>query len=287
MIAHKEECVRSILDEALRLADLGLAIHWLRAPTGGMEDGRGKAPIHKGWQHLPHQSPAQLETTYRAGLNVGLHTGRVVGAAFRIIVVDCDSPEAARYCARKLPMPPVRSRTASGFHLFYRHPGGALEIPNRAHIDGVKLDLRGDGGNIVLPPSVHPSGFVYEARGDWTAKGFAALPVFDPTWFPRPAETPREAIRLARTPTITEARRVLAKMQPSISGQGGDKCLWSAALTLATRFSLSENEIESLLLTDFNPRCDPPWPEARIRYKAAQAVRARAAHAARTGGDRC
>lgn len=276
----------AILAQALRLADLGLAVHWLRAPTGGNEDGRGKAPIHKGWQHLPQQSPAQLEKTYRAGLNVGLHTGRVVGASLGLIVVDCDSPEAARYCARKLPLPPVRSRTASGFHLFYRHPGGALEIPNRAHIDGVKLDLRGDGGNIVLPPSVHPSGFVYEARGDWSAQGFAELPMFDPAWFPRPAEMPREAIRLARTPTITEARRVLAKMQASIAGQGGDKCLWSAALTLATRFRLSEGEIADLLLADFNPRCDPPWPEPRIRYKAAQAVRSRAAIQARAEGGR-
>lgn len=276
----------AVLTEAMRLAALGLAVHWLRAPRGGSEDGRGKAPIRKGWRHLPHQTPAQLERTYRPGLNVGLHTGRVLGAAIGIIVVDCDSPEAARYCARKLPLPPMRSRTASGFHLFYRHPGGSLDIPNRAHIDGVKLDLRGDGGNIVLPPSVHPSGFVYEARGEWTADAFARLPVFDPAWFPRPPETPSEAMRLAHTPTMTEARRVLAKMQPSISGQGGDKCLWSAALTLATRFGLAEDEIAALLLTDFNPRCDPPWPEARIRYKASQAVRSRAAKAPRVGGSR-
>ena len=274
----------AILERALYLADLGLAVHWLRRPTGGEELGRGKAPIQKSWQSLPWRSPAQLRATYRPGFNVGLHTGRVAGARYSLIGVDCDSLEAVKLAAKKLPLPPVRTRTASGFHLFYRHPGGALDIPNRAHIDGVKLDLRGDGGNLVLPPSVHPSGFVYEARGDWTADGFARLPVFDPRWFPRPPETPREAIRLARTPTITEARRALAKMQPSIDGQGGDKCLWSAALTLAVRFQLSETEIADLLLADFNPRCLPPWPEPRIRYKAGQAVRSRAAVQARAAG---
>ena len=271
----------TILDEALRLSALGLAVHWLRRPTGGKEIGRGKAPVQEAWQSIPKQSPAQLRASYRPGYNLGLHTGRVVGAQLGIIVIDCDSMEAARRCARKIPVPPVRARTARGFHLYYRYPPSALHIPNRAHIDGIAIDLRADGGNIVLPPSVHPSGFVYGARGLWTAEGFASLPEFDPTWFPRPIEEPREAIRLARTPTITEARRVLAKMQPSITGQGGDKCLWSAALTLASRFGLSEEDIASLLLTDFNPRCAPPWPEARIRYKAAQAVRSRAAQVAR------
>lgn len=273
-----------ILTEALRLADMGLAVHWLRGPTGGAELGRGKSPIHKGWQHLPKQSAAQLAAAYRPGLNLGLHTGRVVGAAPWLVVIDCDTIEASRYCADHLPLSPVRTRSASGFHLFYRHPGGLVDVPNRVKVRGAAVDIRGDGGNLVLPPSVHPSGFVYEARGDWTAAGFAKLPVFDPSWFPRPLETPREAIRLARTPTIDQARRVLAKMQPSIAGQGGDKCLWSAALTLAVRFGLGEADIAALLLSDFNPRCSPPWPEQRVLYKARQAVKSRAAVSARSEG---
>ena len=270
-----------ILEQALFLSGLGLAVHWLRPPTGGEEMGRGKAPILKGWQSQPKLTPSQLRDSYRPGYNVGLHTGRVVGARFCVICVDCDSMEAIEICGCRLPKTLVMTGTAQGLHLFYRHPAAAVHIPNRAHIEGIKIDLRGDGGNIVLPPSMHSCGYVYQALGQWTAEGFAALPVFDPAWFPRPPETPREAIRLARTPTITEARRTLARMRPSVAGQGGDKCLWSAALTLASRFGLGEDDITALLLTDFNPRCDPPWPEARVRYKAAQAVRSRAAQAAR------
>lgn len=278
----------TILDEALRLSALGLAVHWLRRPTGGKEIGRGKAPVQEAWQSIPRQSPAQLRASYRPGYNLGLHTGRVVGAQVGIIVVDCDSMEAARLCARKLPTCPVRTRTARGFHLFYRYPPTALHIPNRAHIDGIAIDLRADGGNIVLPPSVHPRGFVYEQRGLWTAEGFATLPVFDPSWFPRPVETPREAIRLARTPTITQARHALARMRPSVAGDdGGEPRLWTAALMLAVRFLLGEDDIAALLLSDFNPRCEKPWPEARVRYKAAQAFRSHRAVAARTGGARC
>lgn len=271
----------AILTEALRLAELGLAVHWLRPPTGGEEDGRGKAPVRKGWQGLPAQRPAALLAQYRRGFNLGLHCGRVQGARFHLIAVDCDSVEAIKLCVRILPLTPVRTRSRQGFHLFYRYPAGVVRLGNRVRINGVKVDLRGDGGNLVLPPSVHPSGFVYQRRGDWTAAGFESLPVFDPAWFPQPAPTPAPSCRIATTPTISQARAALAKMRASVAGQGGDSCLFVAALTLAVRYRLDEGAVADLLLSDFNPRCEPPWPETRVRYKAAQAMRSRAAQAAR------
>lgn len=272
-----------ILAQALFLSRMGIAVHWLRPPEGGDPEGRGKAPIQKGWQGIPYQSPAQLERTYKAGFNLGLRTGRVMGAKLCLIGVDCDSIEATRLCARKLPLPGVRTRTRQGFHLLYRHPGGAIALGNRVKVDGVAIDLRADLGNLVLPPSVHPEGHVYEARGDWSETGFASLPLFDPSWFPPPPPPPPTRATSARTPTISEARLALAKLRPSVSGgDGGEPRLWTAALTLATRFGLGEDDIVALLHSDFNPRCEKPWSERVLRHKAREAMKSRAACAARS-----
>jgi hypothetical protein len=63
-------------------------------------------------------------------------------------------------------MPPTRCvRTGSGgWHLYYRHPGGALAAKLHGH-DGI--DLKADGGYVVAPPSVHPdTGKAYQRIGD-------------------------------------------------------------------------------------------------------------------------
>ena len=70
---------------------------------------------------------------------------------------------------------------------------------------------------------------------------------------------------------FARARSYLAKMQPSVAGAGGDDQLFSAAIALVRGFRLSEPEAMELLRTEFNPRCQPPWPDARLLYKIKQA----------------
>lgn len=72
-----------ILKEAKRLHDLGFAIHWLHA--------RSKRPVESGWTSGPRKTWAELQASYREGLNIGVRLGRAsnIGGKF-LAVVDID-----------------------------------------------------------------------------------------------------------------------------------------------------------------------------------------------------
>ena len=63
------------------------------------------------------------------------------------------------------------------------------------------------------------------------------------------------------------AAKYLAKLPASISGSGGHAALWSAALSLVRGFRIPPERALSMLRTDFNPRCQPPWTERELRHK--------------------
>ena len=275
-----------MLDEAIRLARLGLAVHFLRPPTGGDEKGRGKAPISKSWQRRAAMTEAELRREYRPGCNLGLHCGAVEGASVQVVALDCDGFAAIDFLRGRGVLPtPVKTKTRKGFHLLYRHPG--VFVPTRLKVDGQPVDLiadsRAGGMNLVLPPSVHPCGFVYRTIGTkWTGEQLADMPKFDPAWFPEKpaAESARTVERSSIPPAwkLTErtmkcAEASLDKMQPAIQGQFGSRSTLVAALMLARRFQLDEDKIFDLLLRSYNPRCVPPWSERELRQTARDAVR--------------
>lgn len=272
-----------MLDEALRLSELGLAVHFLRSPQGGDEKGRGKAPIHAGWQKRGALTESELRHEYRTGCNLGLHCGHVVGAAVPIVAIDCDGWGAVDYLRLRGILPtPVKTRTRKGFHLIYRHPG--VPVATRLKVDGQPVDILADGrtggSNLVCPPSVHPSGAVYKAvGGPWTAQQLADMPTFDPSWFPStPAvlsdRKPLRSVFPERSErTLTCAEQSLLRMHPAIQGQCGGRATIVAALMLARRFQLDEDQIFDLLSRSYNPRCVPPWSERELRQKARDAVR--------------
>jgi hypothetical protein len=55
----------------------------------------------------------------------------------------------------------LASRTAAGYHLFFRYPEKAI-IRNSAGRLASGIDVRGEGGYALLPSSIHPSGHRYE-----------------------------------------------------------------------------------------------------------------------------
>jgi hypothetical protein len=137
--------------------------------------------------------------------NVGVVTGATAG----LVVLDVDGAigEAAldeleaRHGALGRP---ARSRTGSGYHLLYRHPGGRL--PNSASKLGPGLDVRGDGGFVVAPPSLHASGHHYR----WCEA-------------PAPGELPGWLLGLLRPPPRA---RVVPRVRPA----GGRSAYSAAAL---------------------------------------------------------
>lgn len=72
-------------------------------------------------------------------------------------------------------------------------------------------------------------------------------------------------------PTVFErAAAYLAKMDPSISGQRGHDKLFYVACRMVHGFDLSIDQACVLILSDYNPRCVPPWTAEEIRYKCEQ-----------------
>lgn len=74
------------------------------------------------------------------------------------------------------------------------------------------------------------------------------------------------------TPIAERAAKYLAKMEPSVSGQGGHNRCFQAACVLVMGFSMTESEALSLLRHEFNPRCTPPWSEAELLHKVRSAA---------------
>ena len=159
------------------------------------------------------------------------------------------------------------------------------------------IDVRGRGGQVVLPGAIHPSGFVYRQAQPWTED--MALPTFNPAWFEgvkwqRPAlsllDSGMSPVALlaarqrekwlteARENTtgdekIRRARAYLATIEGALGGAGGHDKLFYAACRLVKGFMLGADEALTLLLSDYNSRCQPEWSYEEIAHKVDDAVK--------------
>ena len=78
-----------------------------------------------------------------------------------------------------------------------------------------------------------------------------------------------------RMSIVERASRYVSKMDASISGSHGHDALWSATLALVKGFSLYTAEAGEILLSEFNPRCQPPWSKREIEHKLDNALKAK------------
>jgi len=137
------------------------------------------------------------------------------------------------------------------------------------------IDIRGDGYYIMLSPSVHPNGKEYEWERDMGPGevDLAPFPSFlcpeerkkPLAWERKAADAPqRRQIDVGRAVVLERARAYLASCEPAVQGQGGhDKLLW-ASRAMVEGFGLSDSEALSLLWSDYNPTCFPPWDHSNV-----------------------
>jgi hypothetical protein len=69
------------------------------------------------------------------------------------------------------------------------------------------------------------------------------------------------------------AIRYLEKIEPAISGQNGHNRAFRAACQIGPGFDLPPETAYQLLLTHYNPRCEPPWSARELHHKATDAFR--------------
>jgi hypothetical protein len=190
------------------------------------------------------------------------------------VAVDCDSDEALAWATLNLPYTDWQTETASGWHLFYRHPG--TPIGNRARLTTnagrLALDVRGDGGYVIAPGSIHESGAEYREAGDWDAP-HDSLPIFEPAWATVPVrEAPRRQVtHRSSAPVRERARRYLEAIPRPVIGGGSDAATLYAACRLVRGFGLDPAEAEALLWDWAGGR--PGWTRGWVARKVDHALR--------------
>ena len=262
------------LQRALSLRSRDLSVIPVPLPRPGVPAGTpgdGKVPAIA-WRPYQTRRPTEAEILDWFGAqrsNIAVITGAISG----VVVIDADSPEALRWCVRRLPYTPWQTETVRGFHLWYRHPG--VPVPNRAYLQTehgrLAIDVRGDGGYVIVPGSLHASGVAYREAGDWTVPR-AQLPRFCPDWLERPPRTPLGP----RTPRLTgasldRARRYLGAIPRPEIGAGSDHATLYAACRLVRGFELRAADAEALLWEWAGSR--PGWTRAWVAEKVAHAER--------------
>lgn len=165
---------------ALKLREMGFAIHWL-VP-------REKRPVDCGWVDAPVASIKQLEASYRKGYNVGFRPGKFsVVEGKEVIVLDIDVRGGKPFADEAYAVadsvlggafnPQVQSGSGSGRHQYLLVPKGTspacaattLRESDIWVLDGrvcspqtkggrpaYVVEVLSTGKNCVLPPSIHP-----------------------------------------------------------------------------------------------------------------------------------
>lgn len=300
--------INAVLDEALRLAGLGIAVISLHNPVA---DGCsccdptckqvGKHPRTKHGSKDASKVAKQIREwwKYWSDANLAIATGKAHG----LFMVGPDGQaglDALAQLERQYsPLPKTwraRSGSMTGAHYFFRYPADGKRIQNHTNHLDLPIDVRGDGGLAVVAPSLHKSGNRYEWLPDcapWECE-LAEPPDWLVEWC-RKKKPPRAAAKAGqsaasasatngrsevfdnlavtsgRPEAYERAKKNLAKCDPAISGKGGHKALMWAARVVRWGYPLSRSEALELLKSDYNPRCKPPWSDADLEHKVDEA----------------
>lgn len=139
--------------EALEYLDRGWAV--VPVPPGA------KSPSVK-WREFQTRLPTIEEVEEWWALHPDAFVGVVTGAVSGIVVVDCDTPEAAERAKREGLTSPISVTTKHGIHYYHRHPRDGSWRGPRVGANSARstdwpyqpgLDFRGDGSIVVVPPS--------------------------------------------------------------------------------------------------------------------------------------
>jgi predicted P-loop ATPase len=236
------------LAEALEYLSMGFSIIPLAPGV--------KTPALKSWEVYKTRKPTkeEVERWFKGtDNNIAIITGEVS----KVVVVDCDSPEALDYVMKNFPSH-QRTVTRKGLHHWFKHPGG--KVKNSVNLHGIKIDIRGDGGYVVAPGSRHPSGFTYGREGVWGP--VSTLPEF-------PAEILGGSSKATGVDTAIQNELDLAGV--AVEGDGGNPKTFNLCCRLIRGFALSEDECLEKL-RPWNEKNLPPFSEKELRVLLKQAL---------------
>lgn len=192
--------------------------------------------------------------------NIGL----ACGCGIAVVDIDrhngVDGMRSITEARLTLPKTLTQHTPSGGLHLVCRGDG----IRNATNVNNIQgVDVRGEGGYIVAAPSV-VNGVVYawENEGEELAEfpqwAIKKATVAQPTFVPE---------HHTGDVSIERVKAYLAKMPAAVQGQSGHEALLKAAEVVAVRFALPKEQAKSLLWSEFNPRCSPPWDYANTKER--------------------
>lgn len=209
------------------------------------------------WQ-TRQATPAEVESWH--SLNLGLVTGAISG----VIVVDCESPEDARWFWRERGKANCIVQTPRGYHMYFQTPG--QHVPNAQRIEG-KYDIRGDGGYVVCPPSI-VNGKQYRFLEHHSMCSPLEMVKFRMEWrYPKGGE--QQQVNTGPLPNEKKMIRdglAYIKTMHAVSGAAGHKTTWKACQRLRDS-GMSETEALAAMMEWNQTNCDPPWSTAELLHK--------------------
>jgi bifunctional DNA primase/polymerase-like protein len=183
----------SNLDEALRMAAAGVAVHPCK-----WDDPDVKKPFVTGWKTLATNIASEVQAFWDAYPNAipGIAMGKSGLIAIDLDVKKFDGVAAFDDLLNQhgeLPRCPATRTPSGGFHLIFRQPAGR-KLGNSPGALPKGIDVRGDGGNLIAPGAVLASGEFYEGVPAWPnlAESYAANAIPElPAWLIAILEAPR------------------------------------------------------------------------------------------------
>ncbi len=245
-----------------------------------------KFPVLDGWEKL-RLTEAELPAHFGNGSNIGLILGEPSGA---LVDADLDCDEAIELGPQYLPTTPAKTGRPSAVdsHWWYYAEVTKTSQFRDPVTKKMIVELRSTGGQTVVGPSIHPEGEQYSVlTGEPTrvpgpmleacveALYQAVIRERYPNGVPKPKKkTTTTTGPRPQSADVLERRAIayLDKTPPAISGQGGHSQTYAAAVALVHGFCLSPDHALQLLLSQYNPRCQPPWTEKELLHKVEDAA---------------
>jgi hypothetical protein len=248
-----------------------------------------KGPFLQGWQKTDFQQTQAKahQTVLRAAVRRGGNIGVLLGpASFNLVTIDCDEDELLE-ALDKVPelRTTLRTKGARAGQIWFRavgnYPNGqaVYKIRNSAGKDVGELRCGGSGrGAQSVVWGQHPDGMRYQFTVETPVVelDFDRIPWpagFQYGWQEEQAPPPESESKTDPPPDNLDKRiyAYLETCDASIAGQHGDDKLYNVALKLVCGWGLSLDQALPFLRCYNERKCQPPWPEDRLKYKLSEA----------------
>lgn len=289
-------CPNPLYEGAIRYAHLGWSVIPLCWP-------QHRRSLHYGRECPPNKNGKCVlcawneRTQARAGEALiaewwrkwpGANVGVVLGGVSRLVGWDIDGYESEslfmEMVGGEVPETLTFWSGGSGFRYLFEWPYGPAPRPCHFPADGEYLTFLGEKSYTVMPPSLHHSGGRY-LWGKGCTPGVTPLapmpiPLMEAVLAknaPKERTSGGEGLPVAAdrrptpAPNMQRARAYARGFEPAFQGSGGRVVAFKLACRLIHGFGLHPEEALSVMLAQWNHRCQPAWTEQELRGRVMSA----------------